>query len=37
MSQFEFGKVPKTKKYTKQGFPVLPSYNQNKGIDGKSP
>jgi hypothetical protein len=35
--QCEFGKVPETPKYTKQGFPVLQSYNQNKGDRWKIP
>jgi hypothetical protein len=37
LGQFEFRKVPKTSKYTKQVFPGLQSYNKNRGIDGKSP
>jgi hypothetical protein len=35
--QIEFRKVFETSKYTKQGFLVLLIYNQNKGVDGKSP
>jgi hypothetical protein len=32
-----FGSSLKRKKYAKQVFPILQSYNPNKGIDGKSP
>jgi hypothetical protein len=35
--QFESGKVPKLSKYAKQGFPVVQSYNQNKGDRWKIP
>jgi hypothetical protein len=35
--QIDFGKVPKSSKYTKQGFPVPQSYNQNKGDQWKIP
>jgi hypothetical protein len=35
--QFEFRKVHETSKYTKQGFPVMQSYNQNKGDPWKIP
>jgi hypothetical protein len=36
LAQFEFQKVPKMLKYAKDVFPILQSYNQNKGVDGKS-
>jgi hypothetical protein len=35
--QFDFGKVPETSKYTKHGFPIWQSYNQNKGDRWKIP
>jgi hypothetical protein len=35
--QIKFGKILETSKYTKQGFPILQSYNQNKGDRWKIP
>jgi hypothetical protein len=37
LDQFEFWKIRETSKYTKQGFPVLQIYNQNKGNRWKIP
>jgi hypothetical protein len=37
LGQFEFRKVSETSKYTKQVFPILQSYNQNKGDIWKIP
>jgi hypothetical protein len=37
LGQFEFQKVHEMSKYTKQVFPVMLSYNQNKGDRWKIP